>query len=109
MSRGGEEPGATAGASSRTKHSERGDTAGLVPLSLAPCQVGVCLLRGLGGPPWRERQHTASNISTHTYTGVTVGVCINDETFLKNGVLSVSHFLSLSSRGCIDGYVKKHN
>lgn len=49
-----------AGASSRTKHLEQRDTAGLVPLRLAQCQVGVCLLGG-PGPPWRgAEQHTAS-------------------------------------------------
>lgn len=55
----GEELGATAGALSRTKHLEQGDTAPLVPFYLAPRQVGVCLLGG-PEPPWRGTQHTAS-------------------------------------------------
>lgn len=46
----GWEPRTTMGASSRTKHSEWGDTVLLVPPHLAPHQVGVCLLGGPGPP-----------------------------------------------------------
>lgn len=63
------------GASSTTKHLERWDTAGLVPLCLALCQVSVCSLRG-PGPPWRGTQSTASAHSNqrHTYTWHNEGI-----------------------------------
>lgn len=80
-----QERGATAGASSRTKPLAQGDTAGLVPLILAPRQMGVCLLGG-PGPPCRGMQHTASTqFKLETYTTLTEGafmirecLCINE-------------------------------
>lgn len=70
----GWEPRTTMGASSRTKHSEWGDTVLLVPPHLAPHQVGVCLLGRTGTPPGGKSctELPLTSPQKHTYSRLTV-------------------------------------